>query len=1225
MRQFLRYLFIACTVLLSASQPVQAHEYPDTVRVNIGQSINFFVRDAADCSATVWIDRVDDPSVATFTPMSGDGIEVEFIVQAYEDAGVTTIVIQWTGEHVGMDEGHCTEDTRESGGREIVIRVTPDDVNTADDGSDFIPGDGHCDTGGNVSRGVREEPKCTLRAAIEEANAGGRSNITFDVADPGPTPHVLVVTKLLPSMDVPMSITGPGSAGKTAASRPEFMIRASGAIMNGLVVSESGAGSQIEGLLITDFLNGIVIETSSVTVTRCELTNNSSSGILIDGGRENTIGGQSEADRNYLYTNARFGIEIIDGSQNMVLGNWIGMESTGQSPSGNLRGGIRVSGGDHNAVGGISETPGDAPGNWFVANGPDGAIMIEGDDNIVRGNLIGAIDDIPPAAGNHGPGVSIEGSGNTIGGSDAEDGNTIVFNDSTGVVVTAIQSERNTIRRNLIFENKGIPIDLGADGPTPNDPGTGIGDEDDDSGPNRLMNYPVALMLQIDPFDGAGLIISGVVDAPNPNQLIIEIYSSEKEGPVKKGNTRFGVSQVFVDTTRASSKGVIRKHITAAQVPHLLLSATATDLDGNTSEVSWICLDTDNNNSVDFDKDGVCDDWETGGIDYDGDGTVDLTLSTFGPRLDRRDIFVEVDWMAGYEPVAGALDDVKAAFLAAPKPIGLHVFKDEQVPLIDPLRFGSRPVAGEAGTLRDIRYGKPEKPCGSGATDGHFGPAADRAADNCGARLGARRLVFRYNLFAARYASAPRSSGVATLFGNNFLVTVGTWSDNSIRSNSGLGAGAPIAAAKRIIQASTFMHELGHTLGMRHGGFSDDNCKPNYASIMSYSLQFPSLIPGRVMDYSRERLPNLNETALSETSGLRGAANRQSLFQSGASTYFIPTTLRTVDWDDDRTLEASVRVDVNNLRDWCQGAGLDSTLTGHDDWSLMDSNFRLFDSFASQGATDPPSVLEPTEEEVLEAAQTADYDRDAFSNADDNCPSIANPEQEDEDNDGIGDACEGDFADMSLRLDGSDPGAESVTYTLTAINHGPNEATDIVIVDTLGFWLSPGAVSASSGSCSTVNQVISCALASLAVGDSVVVRIDATASTPGLTGNLASVTSTFDPNPYNDVWEFIGATAVRVEPPAGQDLPPASFQLFSPYPNPFYRHAKINFDLVEPGHVRMSVFDVAGRLVVVLADGMMQPGRHEAVFEGESFPAGIYLVRLEASGQVASTNLVLIR
>jgi hypothetical protein len=71
-------------------------------------------------------------------------------------------------------------------------------------------------------------------------------------------------------------------------------------------------------------------------------------------------------------------------------------------------------------------------------------------------------------------------------------------------------------------------------------------------------------------------------------------------------------------------------------------------------------------------------------------------------------------------------------------------------------------------------------------------------------------------------------------------------------------------------QAGTFMHELGHTLGLLHGGFEGriegfHDKKPNYLSVMSYrtgwqmcgipaSLTNPGLDPGGC-DYSRIELP----------------------------------------------------------------------------------------------------------------------------------------------------------------------------------------------------------------------------------------------------------------------------------------------------------------------------------------------------------------------------------
>ena len=51
-------------------------------------------------------------------------------------------------------------------------------------------------------------------------------------------------------------------------------------------------------------------------------------------------------------------------------------------------------------------------------------------------------------------------------------------------------------------------------------------------------------------------------------------------------------------------------------------------------------------------------------------------------------------------------------------------------------------------------------------------------------------------------------------------------------------------------QSGTFMHEFGHNLNLRHGGRDNTNCKPNYASVMSYPLQFSNPVNPRPLDYS---------------------------------------------------------------------------------------------------------------------------------------------------------------------------------------------------------------------------------------------------------------------------------------------------------------------------------------------------------------------------------------
>ena len=120
-----------------------------------------------------------------------------------------------------------------------------------------------------------------------------------------------------------------------------------------------------------------------------------------------------------------------------------------------------------------------------------------------------------------------------------------------------------------------------------------------------------------------------------------------------------------------------------------------------------------------------------------------------------------------------------------------------------------------------------------------------------------RNGYFHYVLMPHRYNTNSSSSGQAEINGDDLIVSLYcAGSDGNV--------------------ANTILHEVGHNLGLRHGGNVDCNYKPNYNSVMNYRYQFPGVntncgIPGSgLLDYSRGTRISLNENALNENLGVCG-------------------------------------------------------------------------------------------------------------------------------------------------------------------------------------------------------------------------------------------------------------------------------------------------------------------------------------------------------------------
>jgi hypothetical protein len=180
-----------------------------------------------------------------------------------------------------------------------------------------------------------------------------------------------------------------------------------------------------------------------------------------------------------------------------------------------------------------------------------------------------------------------------------------------------------------------------------------------------------------------------------------------------------------------------------------------------------------------------------------------------------------------------------------------------------------------------------------------------------------RRLAFHYALFANSQGdvtcanSGSGSSGRAELDGNDLVVSLGAFG-LTLASQAGLN---------RTInwQAATLMHELGHNLGLRHGGNEDVNWKPNYLSIMNYHYQLHG-VP--VLGMNEGDRFHYDYARYGVCSGAPGFTNLASMQRNSSSP---PAT-----WGLDYSNGTSITLNEAMLN---EGAGMGRPGSGAVDWN----------------------------------------------------------------------------------------------------------------------------------------------------------------------------------------------------------------------------------------------------------------------------------------------------
>lgn len=332
---------------------------------------------------------------------------------------------------------------------------------------------------------------------------------------------------------------------------------------------------------------------------------------------------------------------------------------------------------------------------------------------------------------------------------------------------------------------------------------------------------------------------------------------------------------------------------------------------------------------TDTDGDGFADTWEMNGMDTDGDGYTDISLKAMGADPDIPDIFVQVDWMVipavkygitwrnekSLKPSESAMEMVYHAFNAH----GIHIHIDCGPDSVD-YANGSKSW-GTLGSGSAVEYTKAFD-CGTydlGNND--FENWINFANLNF---TEPRRKVFHHCLFVNKFTYQTKDangqiitkeniSGLsAGVPGQYFMVAAGLSGFDEL-GNVKLIDGGNIAVA------GTFMHELGHNLGLGHGGDYNANYNPNHISIMNYSFQLTGLrtVSGaNFIDYSDYQLDDLNEVQLNENTGVDSAGllsgtGLMTTWKTKKNKFDFVSAEGAIDFNEDGQTQDSVRYELN--------------------------------------------------------------------------------------------------------------------------------------------------------------------------------------------------------------------------------------------------------------------------------------------------------------------------
>ena len=434
----------------------------------------------------------------------------------------------------------------------------------------------------------------SLRQFIRNANATvGTQAADFSIGAAGSSASIALASQLDAIVDtVVLDAWTQGAPGYSGIPLIELNGASAGAGASGLTLAAGSSGSTIKGFASNRFnFFGILIDGSSNNVIVGNFLGTNAAGTAALGNNtgirlgtnapnsttNNTIGGTTAAERNIISGNTVDGVQFKGAGvqNNIVQGNYIGLDVTGTADLGNASQGVAILlGASNNTIGGTAA----GARNVISGNNGEGVRLIDAgtSGNVVVGNLIGTNAAGTAGIGNSAQGVAIlsGAASNTIGGTTAGAGNTIAYNTLDGVAVTSTTSSGNGILGNAIFSNTGLGIDLSDDGVTAND-GAKLALQ-----PNLLMDFPV---IQSAALSSTTLSVSGYIgSAPNDTDFAgarVEFFESSDGAGVN------GEGQRYLGFLTADVNGNFSGTLTVSGLAvGERITATATDGSNNTSE-----------------------------------------------------------------------------------------------------------------------------------------------------------------------------------------------------------------------------------------------------------------------------------------------------------------------------------------------------------------------------------------------------------------------------------------------------------------------------------------------------------------------------------------------------------------------------------------------------------------------------------------------------------------